>query len=559
MKDTPENTNSTEVIKQLQAALKLRDQTISEHEKVINENKKVISEHEKVIVQREKTIQKLDKTILKQEATIAKLKDLLYGRKSEKRPTPSTSSEPEPEIIETPTTPVTETTKRRRAFLDSDPLPEKEHEVPCGILPAHLERKDIHIDTRPDDWSEETYVALPPKITERLVCVPAKFYVQRYTRAVWQHRDTKEFAPLPPVPEHLFGRCAVDISVIVHSVINRYCYHLPYYRQEKMFASFGVGISRDSLIRWGNNLGLLFSPVVNALEEVIKQSSVIHIDETFFVGKPSKGSAYKQMFIWPMLAPEVGVVFRWTEKRNNQTAEEVMKGIKAGTSVVSDGLSHYHHCAQKYEFVQQLCWAHVRRKFYEALASNQALATLALDKLAAIFHQEACALKGKPKPKEILSYRQEKVRPLVEAFIVWVKEIKVLPEVVTSSSLSTACTYLLKRENEAQHFLSNPYVLMHNNDDEREAKNIKLGAKNWLFTSSEDGANAMCVFYSLIRSAEMVGIHPFYYLLDIAGRLETPGIRAVDLIPTNWKARYYQEAVPAQYRTTSQEVPQSED
>jgi transposase len=552
MNDTPNKKTVAELTAEIERLTASLQNVLSDCEQLKSELTLQEQASKKTIHEQSAVIQKLDKKILKQQATIAKLKDMLFGRKSERR----TLSSKTP--TETPTTPVTETTKRRRSFLDTDPLPEKEHEVACGILPAHLEREEVYIDTRPADWNEADYVALPPKITERLVTIPAKHFVRRYIRGVWQHRQTKEFAPVPEAPGHLFGRCAADISVIVHSVINRYCYHLPYYRQEKMFASHGIAISRDSLIRWGNNLGLLLAPVANALEAEIKKASVIHIDETLFTGKPAKGSSYKQMFIWPMLAPEIGVALRWTEKRDNKTAELVMQGIRAGTSVVSDGLSHYRHCAKKYLFVQQLCWSHIRRNFYDALASNEALATLALDKIAAIFHQEACALKGKPKPEEILSRRQKTVCPLVEAFIVWVKEIKALPEVVTSSTLSTACSYLLKRENEAQHFLTNPYVLMHNNDDEREAKNIKLGAKNWLFTSSEDGANAMCVFYSLIRSAEMAGIHPFYYLLDIAGRLETPEIRAIDLIPTNWKARFYEEAVPVQYRLTTQQVPQPE-
>jgi hypothetical protein len=53
--------------------------------------------------------------------------------------------------------------------------------------------------------------------------------------------------------------------------------------------------------------------------------------------------------------------------------------------------------------------------------------------------------------------------------------------------------------------------------------------------------------------------HGCVAVAGFSSRLESPGIRVIDLIPTNWKARFYKETVPAQYRTTPQEAPQSED
>ena len=89
---------------------------------------------------------------------------------------------------------------------------------------------------------------------------------------------------------------------------------------------------------------------------------------------------------------------------------------------------------------------------------------------------------------------------------------------------------------------------MHNNDNERESKNFKLGAKNWLFVSSPEGANALSIYYSLLRSAQIHGIHPFYYLLDLCKRIEQQGLKAADLTPREWKKRFFEEAVPENYR-----------
>lgn len=303
------------------------------------------------------------------------------------------------------------------------------------------------------------------------------------------------------------------------------------------------------MIRWCNNLALLFAPIVDALEKEVKASPSLYIDETPFIGrvKGRKNGKYQKIFFWPLLAPDVGFVFRWSETRDNETAKIILEGVGPDTSVVCDGLNIYKHCMEEFKFSMQLCWAHVRRKFYDSLGSHEVLATMALDFIGKIFEKEGELLKGKLSPEELLAGRKKDVEPLVDSFIEWVASISTQPDVITSSQLSTACSYLLKRENEARHFLQNPYVLMHNNNNERESKNFKLGAKNWLFVSSPEGADALSIFYSLIRTAELHGVHPFYYLLDLCKRINEPGLKAHDLIPQEWKKRFLDEAVPSKY------------
>jgi glutathione peroxidase-family protein len=39
-----------------------------------------------------------------------------------------------------------------------------------------------------------------------------------------------------------------------------------------------------------------------------------------------------------------------------------------------------------------------------------------------------------------------------------------------------------------------------------------MGRKNWLFSGSTDGADAMCFYYSLIETAKLNGLNPYAYL-----------------------------------------------
>ena len=526
----------------------MADDTTKSLEEEIASYKAMIAAQEITIAAQTTTIDQQTTTITELKQTIEDLKQQFYGRKSEKRKKNSKQQEEKP----SPNTPITEHTEARRNFLeDKLPEPPADAEVSPGILAAHLERVEEEIDTKPADWNQDDYEELSPRITERLVVIPAKVFVKRIIRRVYKRKSDAAILPVPPAPAHVFGRCSVDESVIIHIILNRFLYHIPYYRQEKMFSLMGVTISRENMIRWCNNLALLFAPIVDVLEQQVKSSPVVHVDETPFVGKAKKKKGYKRhLYFWPISAPEIGIVFRWTELRNKDIAAEVLSGIGEGTSVLADALSIYYACATEQGYVLQLCWAHIRRKFHEALGSNEHRATEGLTMIGALFHAEKEVLKAGT-PEKILEGRQNTVKPLVDEFFAWLYQYKDTPEVVTDSKLRTAFNYVLNKESEAKHFLQNPLMLMHNNGSEREAKNFKLGAKNWLFTSSSEGADALCVFYSLIRTALMHNVHPFYYLLDLCQRIEQRGLNAIDLTPQNWKQLFEAQVVPKVYRNST--------
>lgn len=192
----------------------------------------------------------LELTIQKQEATIALLRQRLFGRKSERRKKstgktaeadalPEELSQELAQEVES----IKESTELRKRYLDTQELPGTTVEVESGRHDPSIEVEIVEIDTKPDDWSEAAYEELPPKITERLVAIPARLLLRRTIRRVWKRKDTQEIVPILPPPAHVFDRCSVDESLIVNIIIHRFLYHLPYYRQEKMYQLMGFSIS----------------------------------------------------------------------------------------------------------------------------------------------------------------------------------------------------------------------------------------------------------------------------------------------------------------------------
>ena len=58
-----------------------------------------------------------------------------------------------------------------------------------------------------------------------------------------------------------------------------------------------------------------------------------------------------------------------------------------------------------------------------------------------------------------------------------------------------------------------------NNLIENEIRPFALGRKNWIFLGSPRGAEAACIFYSLIQTAKANGIEPCRYLTVMLEKL----------------------------------------
>jgi hypothetical protein len=124
------------------------------------------------------------------------------------------------------------------------------------------------------------------------------------------------------------------------------------------------------------------SPIVTALERLVKAANVVQFDETFFTYKIKNKNKYIKSYIWIILAPEVRVVFRWTETRTNETAHTVLQEIKNTNSILTEGLNLYETFAKVNNSQQQICWSHIRRNFDKAKLSNLPIAEKALERVS---------------------------------------------------------------------------------------------------------------------------------------------------------------------------------
>lgn len=420
---------------------------------------------------------------------------------------------------------------------------ESQESLAGGKFPDHLPREHEVVDGLPDDANPDDYTLVGSKITERLACKPAELYVIVTERRIYKKKDTGEFVT-PPAPWHPLGRCLADVSLIVFLIIQKCLYHLPLYRLYQMLQMNGTGIARSNLASWVIGIAELLEPVVDALEASIKSSPQVHVDESpakvkFKVAGAKK--KYRQSYFWTLLSLDKGVVFKWTKTRTNKDAEQVLDNV-AGV-VVSDALNIYSHCTKKLNTPWQVCWVHIRRNFLR-VSSNEVLAGQVLGIIQLILRLDKRIRRRTKNPLLRIRWRNRFVKPKLDELKSWLEDNRDTPEVQTDSALLYAVNYLDSRWEHACTFMTHPFVLPHNNDAEIQFRYLKLGAKNWLFASSEIGAKTIATLYSLLYSAKMQGINPYYYLTDILKQIEVPGVKAVDLIPSQWREDREKLVVP---------------
>ena len=96
-----------------------------------------------------------------------------------------------------------------------------------------------------------------------------------------------------------------------------------------------------------------------------------------------------------------------------------------------------------------------------------------------------------------------------------------------------------KREEALRVYLDNPAVAIDTNHLERGLLCIPMGRKNWMFCWTEEGAENVAVFQTLIMSCRLAGVVPFKYLVDVLQRISLHPARDIrELLPRIWKDRF---------------------
>lgn len=104
--------------------------------------------------------------------------------------------------------------------------------------------------------------------------------------------------------------------------------------------------------------------------------------------------------------------------------------------------------------------------------------------------------------------RRSKIRPLLKQFWQWVDHYDGLAK----SRLGKAVTYAADQRMYLSRIVNDGTMDWSNNTAERTMKSLVIGRKNWLFSTSPEGARSTAIWMTIVDSAKANHIDPTKYI-----------------------------------------------
>jgi transposase len=190
------------------------------------------------------------------------------------------------------------------------------------------------------------------------------------------------------------------------------------------------------------------------------------------------------------------------------------------------------------------CWAHARRKFYDAQDSDQLRSTQMLALVAELYAIEREAKDADESAR--LALRQERSVPVLARIQAWLDtEQSASGGVLPRSPLAAAITYARNQWDALNTYATQGFLNIDNNASERALKRVAIGRKNWLFAGHDAAAENHARLWSLIASAERHAIDPQRYLTSVLAKIgQTPAEALEQFLPDVWKRDDAAEPIP---------------
>lgn len=388
------------------------------------------------------------------------------------------------------------------------------------------------------DIPEDQCIRVGEKITLRLGQRPGSHVVLRYIRPVYKHKDNGELINTP-APAAVFDNTVADVSLLAGLLVDKFCYHLPLYRQHQRLADAGVKLSRSSLTDWVKRSAALLKPIADAQLRGLLQSKILAMDETpIKAGRQGKGKL-KQGYYWPLYGEADEVSFLYAQDRGHAQVRRILGKDFKGT-LLTDGYEAYAQYAKATAQVTHAqCWSHTRRHFEKAHEADPGAIDEALAIIGALYRHEQIIRDQNLSGQDKLKYRCKHSEPIVHAFWQWCDRQCHRPELIPTHPLSKALKYALSRRDALQVFLGDPNVQIDTNHLERALRSIPMGRKNWLFCWTEVGARDVGTIQSLLTTCRLQGVNPYTYLVDVLQRVgQHPASQVIELTPRIWKDKF---------------------
>lgn len=370
------------------------------------------------------------------------------------------------------------------------------------------------------------YERVADKVIDKIAIIPRKVVVERHHypqyRTVDVEAGDKNKQILFPSAT---ARLGASPSLVANILVSKFDDHLPFYRQEEIFAREGLFLPRQKQASWAIQYYEDLLPFSEYFKKQVYASAFLYKDETRVLvlnvkkedGKPSTNG---HMYI------TVGDTYDennhtmrslvWLDYIQNRTRETLFEDIQRygyDGYLMTDGLKGYLSCDPQRH---SICWVHAVRRFKDILKVDKKNihAKEIVQEVAKLFNIDTEYRKQLQDTgidtEQFVALRKQASEPIIDGIYQIVEDVKGFYS--PANAMGKAISYLLNYRPRMKTYLDVLEATPSTNCCERVAKSFATGRKNWIFSQTVDGADASAFFYSLIETAKRSGLCPAEYV-----------------------------------------------
>jgi len=407
-------------------------------------------------------------------------------------------------------------------------------------LPKHLERRQVTYDLPAAEQHcptcQATLSRIGAEVSERLEYVPASLLIleERCAKYACPKGCTVRTAvkPMQPIEKGLPGP-----GLLAQVAVSKFADHLPLHRQTHLFARHGVTLSRQTLCDWMGRAARLVAPLVTLMQQQVLQSKALQTDDTPVAVLDPSLPRTKTGRIWTYVgdAQHPYTVYDYTPDRSRAGPDQFLQAFNG--YLQADAYAGYDalYRAPARGVTEVACWAHARRRFFEARDADPIRAMILLAYIRLLYDVEREARDRALDAAGRQALREERSVPILADIEAYLRREQ--PQVLPKSPIGEAIAYALNNWAALVRYIEDGDLEIDNNAAERSLRGVAVGRKNWLFFGSDTGGRTAAILTSLITTCKRLDVEPFAYLRDVFERISAhPAPRLAELLPDRWQA-----------------------
>jgi transposase len=373
-------------------------------------------------------------------------------------------------------------------------------------------------------------------ISRELEFIPAQLEVKVHVLPKYACPKCRDGVASPPVPPKPIPGGIAGAGLVSFVVVSKFADHLPLYRLEDILTRHGVFLARSTLCDWVRNAAILLEPLAELQKTLVLQSPIIWTDDTpvTVLGGEQPGSCTGRFWVYIGDTEHPYSVYDFSTSRSRDGPAAFLKDycgfLQADAYGGYDGI----FLDSKGKIVEVACWAHARRKFFEARSNAPREANEILEWIRQLYDVEDRARELTPEQRQVL--RQRESVPILDRIETKLDDLgdRLLPK----SAMGKAVTYARNQWAALRRYVTDGRLTIDNHVSERTLRLQAIGRRNWSFLGSAEAGPRAAVLFTILAGAKRHRLEPWAYLRDVVLRLCAGETDLELLLPDRWAASH---------------------